>query len=218
MCAAAVRDPRVEELVIVELNGSLRAALEHAEQGEYLAASPKVRYVVDDGRRWLSANPGERFDMVLMWPLHAAHAHSGSLFSVEFFELLARHMTDQSILFLRNVDVYSTARTLATSFPHVVRRGEAEYFASLSPPRFDHEAAGRARDAMLAAFDADGETILHHTADAPLNRDFAPRAEYYITYPWRWCLSTRGKTAERRYREQDRARFEKLAWDHSREN
>jgi hypothetical protein len=210
MCAAAVKHPQVEELVIVELNGSLRAVLEHAAQGKYLAQSPKVRYVVDDGRRWLLANPDEKFDVILMWPLHAAHAHNGSLFSLEFFALVRRHLAEGGLLLARSVDGFSTARTLALSFPHLVCRGDGEYIASLAPIRFDLAAAGVERQEFLDSVASDAQTILAHTADAPLNRDFAPRAEYYITYPWRWCLSTRRPTTDRRYRETDRQRFEEL--------
>jgi predicted membrane-bound spermidine synthase len=210
MCAAAIKHPQVAELIVVELNGALREVLEHSAQGRYVSDSPKVRYVVDDGRRWLLANPDEKFDVILMWPLHAAHAHSGSLFSMEFFALARRHMADGGLLLARSVDGFSTARTLALSFPHVVCRGDGEYIASLAPIRFDLAAAGVERQEFLDSVASDAQTILAHTADAPLNRDFAPRAEYYITYPWRWCLSTRRPTTDRRYRETDRQRFEEL--------
>lgn len=211
MCAAAVNHSQVEDLLIVELNGALRDVLGHATQGRFLSESPKVRFVVDDGRRWLLANPKESFDAILMWPLHAAHAHSGSLFSLEFFAIVRQHMNDGALLFARSVDGFSTARTLANSFPHLVSRN-GDFIVSDAPLRFDLGAAGLGWHEFLESIAADGQTILEQTAAAPLNRDFAPQAEYYITYPWRWCLSTRRSTAERQYREQNRQRFENLIY------
>ena len=63
----------------------LAGILNHTAQGRHVLESGKLRYVVDDGRRWLLAHPQETFDLIMMFPLHAAHAFSGALYSVEFF-------------------------------------------------------------------------------------------------------------------------------------
>ena len=43
----------------------------------------------------------------------------------------------------------------------------------------------------------DGRTIVEATADAPLNRDLRPNSEYYLTYPYRSWLRTRGSSLAR---------------------
>ena len=80
MAATAVQWRDVEELIVVELNGTLDRVVSRTGQGKALLTSEKTRYVVDDGRRWLLANPAESFDVIMMFPLHAAHAFSGALY------------------------------------------------------------------------------------------------------------------------------------------
>jgi predicted membrane-bound spermidine synthase len=211
MCLAAVRDERVQELVIVELNAALGTMLSRIPQGKELLESPKVKLIVDDGRRWLLAHPEETFDVILMWPLHAAHAHSGSLYSQEFFRLAKDHLREGGLLFLRTADLYATPRTLASVFEHVARANALEYVAGLAPLRFDAarldpELAAR----LVERTDADRQTIVEATADAPLNRDLRPNSEYYLTYPYRSWLRTRGLKRADAYRTQDRAALSKL--------
>lgn len=193
MAATVLSVPEVEELVVVELNAALRRLLAATPQGRWLEASGKLRVIHDDGRRWVQANPGERFDLVLLWPLHAAHAYSGNLYSLEFLELLAARLADGGLLYLRTADSYSTARTLATVFPHLVRIQKDRYVASLRPIRFVPGRHGVDREQLAGRLQADRRLILERTAGAPLNRDLRPNAEYYLTYPWAGVLTTWGR-------------------------
>jgi len=207
MCVAAALNPAVDELLVVELNGSLGRVLEQTAQGEVLFGSPKVKHVVDDGRRWLLAHPEAKFDLIMMWPLHAAHAHSGSLYSREFFEIVGRHLTEGGLLFVRSADLYSTARTIAVSFPYVVRAERGTYLASFSPLRFDLPRSGLRRDEFLSKIEADRELILEETNGAAINFDLRPRSEYYVVYPYARSLQTWGQSQEDpHYRFSDRSR------------
>ena len=197
MCAAAVASGNVEELLVVELNGGLPTILAQTPQGRALFASDKLDLVVDDGRRWLLANPDERFDVILMWPLHAAHASSGNLYSLEFFELVRAHLGDGGLLFARSVDSYSTARTIATSFEHVVRIDDSTYVASEKRFNFRPGAAGVSYAEAAQRLEADRDTILRETEGSPLNRDFRPNSEYYFTYPHARSLQTWGGAGQR---------------------
>lgn len=184
MVAAAAAAPDVGEVVVVELNQSLRRLLGSTRQGSRIEAlGPKVRFVVDDGRRWLSAHPDERFDLVMMWPLHAAHARSGNLFSLEFLRLVQSRTVPGAIIFLRSADPYSTARTVATVFDSVVRIGFQHYIAAMHPLQLNAARAGVPRETLLESLSADRPTILRSTAGSPVNEDFRPRSEYYLTYP-----------------------------------
>jgi hypothetical protein len=196
MCVAAARNAEVEELVVVELNSALRRVLQQTPQGSVLFGSKKVRHIVDDGRRWMLAHPGEKFDLIMMWPLHAAHAHSGSLYSLEFFDLVARHLADGGLLFVRTADMYSTARTIATAFPYVVRAERGTYLASREPLRFDLARSGLSWEKFAEKIEGDRELILDETRGVPLNHDLRPRSEYYITYPYARSLQTWGLSSE----------------------
>jgi spermidine synthase len=192
MCAAAAAHPSVEDLVVVELNGALASVLEQTPQGQSLFGSEKLRLLTDDGRRWLLANPDEKFDVVLMWPLHAAHAYSGNLYSAEFFALVRAHLAPGGVLFARSVDTYSTAKTIALGFEHVVRADDSSYIASDAPLRFSAQRAELSPAEIAALLGADRELILRETAAAPLNRDLRPNTEYYLTYPYVSVLQTWG--------------------------
>lgn len=196
MALSAVRSPDVEEVVIVELNGTLDRVLLRTSQGRTVLSSEKTKYVVDDGRRWLLANPDEKFDLIMMFPLHAAHAHSGTLYSIEFFGLLTKHLNHGGIVFLRTTDLYSTARTLAFAFPHVLRLGDSAYLASTGSMRFRVDRLPSSPEEVPQLIRADRRDILAHTEQARINTDLRPNSEYYITYPFVAALQTRIRPPE----------------------
>jgi spermidine synthase len=191
MAATAVSRREVQELVVIELNGTLQSVLGHTARGKTVLNSRKTRYVVDDGRRWLLANSGERFDVIMMFPLHAAHAFSGSLYSTEFLTILASHLGDGGILVVRTVDHQSTAKTVATVFPHVFRLDSSVYIASGERIRLDENRLPEPAEDVGGRITADRETILAHTQAARINTDLKPNSEFYITYPFVRSLQTR---------------------------
>ncbi len=185
MVAAAATRAGVDEIVVVELNESLRKLIASTPQGGLIEEhAGKMRYVVDDGRRWLLANPDEKFDVVMMWPLHAAHAYSGSLFSMEFMQIIARHLRADGLLIVRSADGYSTARTVATVFDQTVRLRTQTYVAANSPLIFDRRRIESTTIDLASLITADKTLILKETELAPLNRDTRPNSEYYLTYPF----------------------------------
>ncbi|MBK8915657.1 MAG: fused MFS/spermidine synthase [Phycisphaerales bacterium] len=189
ICNAAVADERVEEVVIVELNSGLKDMLCRTEQGRAIFDSGKVRFVVDDGRRWLLANPAEAFDVITMFPLHAAHAGSGTLYSAEFARLLHQRLTPGGLLYSRTQDLYCSARTLAVEFPHVLRVDRSVYLASDREFTFDADRLPAGFE-IAARVTADRDLILHSTAGARINGDLRPNSEYYLTYPYARYLAT----------------------------
>jgi spermidine synthase len=209
MCATAVADPNVSELIIVELNAGLSEILQRTRRGQIIASSPKVRFVTDDGRRWLLANPDEKFDLIMMFPLHAAHGYYGNLYSREFFELIVDHLNPAGTLVARSVDLFSTAKTLAAVFNHVIRVDRFSYLAGNVPLRFDADRLPFPAAEFEQFVEAERKTIELHTADAPLNLDLRPNSEYYLTYPFAWTLASQ-IPPERFYTERDRARFLEL--------
>ena len=209
MAATAVQWKDVEELVVVELNGTLDRVMSRTGQGKALLTSEKTSYVVDDGRRWLLANPAEKFDVIMMFPLHASHAFSGALYSLEFFEVLAGHLTDGGILFLRTADPYSTAKTLATAFPHVLRIDNIVYMAGFREFQFDESRLPSPAAETMPHITADRDVILANTREARINTDLRPNSEYYVTYPFVSYLQTRGN-GPGVYRAKDKDRFQRL--------
>lgn len=203
MCDAVIGSPHVTELVIVELNGGLFEILKETERGARIARSPKLRYVEDDGRRWLFANPTEKFDLVMTFPLHAAHAGYGNLFSHEFFALVSRHLAPEGIFYTRTVDAYATPRTLANAFTSVIRLDAGAYIAKNGSLRFSRARLPFPEAMFMERVDADRETILRNTEGVAENHDLRPQSEYYLTY--RHAASMMG--SESPFPEAERSRF-----------
>jgi spermidine synthase len=86
--------PELEELVIVELLEPLGGFLEeHVPIARTVLSQPHVRYIVDDGRRYLYANPGEKFDLIFIDPLWSFTAGHNNLYSREAMQLYKSHLT-----------------------------------------------------------------------------------------------------------------------------
>lgn len=210
MCSTAIVDPGVSELVVVELNAGLASVLAYTARGRTVIESPKLRSINDDGRRWLLANPSERFDMIMMFPLYAGHAYYGNLFSKEFFQLAAAHLTQSGVLVFRSVDLMSTPRTVIQVFPYVVRIESSGYVASQAPLLFDASRLPVSTQEFSRLIQADRATIAEHTKAAALNLDLRPNSEYYLSYPYAWSLATTGIPPELLYVENSPARFAEL--------
>jgi spermidine synthase len=113
--------PQVEKLRIVEINAGYLQIIRAYSQVSGLLNNPKVEIMIDDARRWLLRNPEEKFDAVIMNTRHHRREHVSSLLSVEFLQLLRRHLNPQGI-FLYNTT--NSARALLTGvsvFPYGVR-------------------------------------------------------------------------------------------------
>ena len=105
----------------------------------------------------------------MMFPLHAAHAYSGNLYSMEFFTTLKNHLAPGGVMLTRTVDLYATAKTIATVFPYVFRLDNSVYVASAQPLHLDRNRLGWSTEDVARRITADRETILAHTRDARLN-------------------------------------------------
>jgi len=191
MVAAALLSPRVEQVTVVELSSGLRELLASTAAGRILESSPKLRYLNQDGRRYLTAHKQEKFDFIMGWPLHAAHAYSANVYSREFFELVRSRLSPAGLFFTRSVDSYSTAATLAAVFPHLFRVGEIGYVGSQQPFRFSLGRAGLPFEKASALLSGDRTDIVEASFGAPLVTDFHPRSEYYLTYSGRDRLDPR---------------------------
>ncbi len=157
--------PTLERLTVVEINpGYLDIIRKHAEVASLLT-DPKVRIVIDDGRRWLNRNPDARFDLVLMNTTWHWRAHSTNLLSVEFMNLVRAHLSPGGFFYFNTTSSDDVQRTAVTVFPHAMR--VYNFMAvSDSPLVFDKERWRR----TLADYRIDGAPAIDRTSEA--GRDF----------------------------------------------
>jgi hypothetical protein len=79
---------------------------------------PSVRYVVDDGRRYLYANPDENFDMIFIDPLWSFTAGHNNLYSQEAIKLYQSHLSEDGIFCAWVNESHFIPKTVATIFPY----------------------------------------------------------------------------------------------------
>jgi len=110
--------PEIEKIVIVELMDELGTLLyENVEFNKFTFDNSLVEYVVDDGRRYLYANPDEKFDLIYADPLRWYSAGHNNLYSVEAMQLYQSHLTGNGV-FCAYVDQPNVIpQTIANVFP-----------------------------------------------------------------------------------------------------
>lgn len=190
---ALAADPRVERIDVVEICGSeyplIRSLSGTFEQVRVLFDDPRVHLTVRDGRKFLVDTP-ERFDVIITDTLLVRSSHSGSLYSVEFYELVKSRLAPGGLL-AQWSPTDRTLRSAAAVFPSVMHLG-GFFIASEQPFPMDtavlQERLAATRRAGLPERQwADlTQVIQEHTVrfeprtppDGDVNRDLFPKDEY----------------------------------------
>ena len=76
--------PQLDELVVVEINQGYLKIIPSYPVVADLLANPRVKIVLDDGRRWLRNHCGQGFDVVLMNTTFHWRSFASNVLSVEF--------------------------------------------------------------------------------------------------------------------------------------
>jgi predicted membrane-bound spermidine synthase len=188
---AALNDPKVRAVTLVEINGTAIKNLRKIELIEAMLSHPKVTLFHDDARRWLNRTD-QRFDVVMMDPLRTASAFSNNIYSREFFRQLEAHLMPGGAVMVWTDEYFVVPKTLATIFPVVeqyctyligMRRSAP---AEQRSDRFASILAGFTPEtrAAIRAIDCerryDRQEVLDRTAAAPINTDHSPVTEYYL--------------------------------------
>jgi len=113
--------PKVERMTIVEINPGYLPLIRERPAVATLLQNPKVKIVIDDGRRWLVRNANRKFDFILMNTTFHWRANVSNLLSVEFLRLLRRHMKPGGIAYYNTTASEEVQATGATEFPYALR-------------------------------------------------------------------------------------------------
>jgi spermidine synthase len=113
--------PQLEHMTIVEINPGYTELVAKYPEVSSLLTNPKIEIIIDDGRRWLNSNPDVRFDAVVMNTTWHWRAHSSSLLSLEFLQILRNHLNPGGMALYNTTDSDEVQRTACAAFPHVVR-------------------------------------------------------------------------------------------------
>ncbi|HWX32348.1 MAG TPA: hypothetical protein VNZ53_33570 [Steroidobacteraceae bacterium] len=116
-------DPEVRSLEIVEINPGYLPLITQYPAITSLLNNPKVHNVVDDGRRWLLANPNTRYDVIVMNTTFNWREHATNLLSVEFLKMARQHLLPGGVLYYNTTRSPEVLLTGVTVFPYGLRVG-----------------------------------------------------------------------------------------------
>jgi len=166
--------PQVNDVTIVEINPGYLSLIRKRPNVASLLKNPKVHIVIDDGRRWLAAHPDRKFDFILMNTSFNWRANVSNLLSVNFLEMIRRHLKPGGVEYYNTTGSGEAQLTGATVYPYALR--VANFIAvSDSPIVFDRT---RLRS-TLAAYRIDGRPVfdLSRAADSAKLEQIAALAE-----------------------------------------
>ncbi len=115
--------PQVRKVTVIEINPGYLEVLRDDPLVGGVLRDPKVEIVIDDGRRWMRANPGRRFDAIVSNTTFNWRAYASGLIGVEFLELCREHLKDGGIFYYNTTWHPRVQRTGATVFPHALLVG-----------------------------------------------------------------------------------------------
>jgi predicted membrane-bound spermidine synthase len=178
----------VQELVIVELNRTLIANLRKMSFFREQLSDPRIRLVLDDGRRYLLRSP-ERFDVITIDALRTRSAYSNNLYSADFFQIVRDRLSTGGVFLTWRDEHKVVPRTLASVFEYIEMFKDFS-ISSNHPTRVNQARRNELMETLSETdlnrlpdyrkHSGDRTHIIEMTRGYPINRDWKPWTEYYI--------------------------------------
>jgi spermidine synthase len=111
-----VNNPDVASLTVVEINPGYLELIATAPEVASVLTNPKISILTDDGRRWLRANPGRRFDAIVSNTTWHFRANATNVLSLEFLDLIKTHLNPRGIFFYNTTESNRVQRTGCLAF------------------------------------------------------------------------------------------------------
>ena len=194
--------PNVDQIVVVELLGDIAPFLTANQQSARVTlADPRVTYIVDDGRRYLNASPGEKFDLIAIDPLREHTAGHNNLYSAEAMRIYLEHLSPGGVLCAWMKEDRIIPNTIARVFPYADQYTNELVIASNAPIAYNPEymdsvandyrtfvdglypnglPAYPSTQAALSGLIANQDDILEAEKNTPYLTDLKPWLEYYL--------------------------------------
>ncbi len=113
--------PQLEKLTVVEINPAYLNIISHYPGEAGVLKNPRIRIVIDDGRRWLARNPERKFDFIVQNTTFNWRANTTNLLSTEYLELIRGHLKPGGVFFYNTTGSDEAQRTGALKFPYALR-------------------------------------------------------------------------------------------------
>lgn len=144
----------VDSMTIVEINPGYLSIIRDYPQVQSILRNPKVKIIIDDGRRWMVHNADRKFDFIVSNTMIHWRANSTNLLSREFLALIRSHLKDGGVFLYNTTWSQDAIKTALTEFKYGLR---VENFMAVSdkPVVLD---STRWHD-VLAAYAIDGKPV-----------------------------------------------------------
>jgi predicted membrane-bound spermidine synthase len=113
--------PQVEELVVVEINPGYLELIPRYPMVASLLENPRIKIVLDDGRRWIRNHKGEKFDVVVMNTTFHWRSFASNVLSQEFLTLVGTVLNPGGVVMFNATGSSEVQRTAAMSFSDSLR-------------------------------------------------------------------------------------------------
>lgn len=114
-------EPQIERFDTVEINPGYLQLIPLYPMVRTFLKKPNVRIYVDDGRRWLEAHPGARYDAIVANTTYNWRDHSTGLLSVEYLKLIREHLNEGGVYYFNSTESDDTMETALHVFPYGLR-------------------------------------------------------------------------------------------------
>ena len=149
-----VNNPEVERLTVVEINPGYRSLIAKYPAVMTILSNPKLKIIVDDGRRWMNRHPDRKFDAIVQNTTFNFRPNATNVLSAEYLRLTASHLREGGVLMYNTTGSAGAQRTGCMIFPYALRELNI-MVASNEPLQLDP----RRLKAMLENYRIDGHLV-----------------------------------------------------------
>lgn len=183
----------IRKITVVELNDTLMKNVIKIPVVKEELSDPRVDLIVEDGRRFLLGT-NEKYDLILIDPIRTTTAYSNNIYSLQFNEIVSRHLTPNGIFMVWLYEHKVMPKTIHSVFDYV-RLYKFFILASNSTIIKDDEkhkkliAASSLQEQkgfikLLAEhkklYLGNEDYVKTITDGYPINQDWKPVCEYYL--------------------------------------
>jgi spermidine synthase len=197
--------PDIQEIVIVELMTDLGDLLyDNVELTRPVFDDPRIRYIADDGRRYLYAHPNDKFDIIFADPLRWYSSGHNNLYSLEAMQLYQAHLTENGVFCAYVDQPHALPFTIAQVFPEAdqfafrtviasnqqiqynltymesIKQNYVTDMSNILKPGTEKKLSLKY---LLSEFLRDREQIISDEKESPILSDLKPELEYYFFNP-----------------------------------
>lgn len=111
--------PNLEEMTIVELNPGYVEFAKFSPDMQDLLTDPRVKIVADDGRRYVSRNPHEKYDLIVMNTTFYFRNQAVSILSQQFLNMMEKQLNPKGVFMYNTTGFFHSYATAKSVFPYV---------------------------------------------------------------------------------------------------